>query len=59
MSRLVALAVLAGSLAATAAPAAAAPFCGDTWFDVKCTPDGRRYCLVWESSTDTCVLDDD
>ena len=54
MKRMLALAVVAGGLAAAALPAAAAPYCGPD-YGVRCTPDGRRFCQVWISDTRTCV----
>lgn len=55
MKRVLAVALLAGGLAATVVPAAqAAPYCG-TLAGVNCTPDGSRYCRVWVTATRTCI----
>lgn len=56
MKRLVALALVAGGLAA-AVPAQAAPWCGP-YGGVRCTPDGRRFCQVYIADPDTCLPHD-
>jgi hypothetical protein len=54
VKRVLLAALLAGGLAATAAPAAqAAPWCGPI-AGVNCT-DGSHYCRVWIAANRTCV----
>jgi hypothetical protein len=54
VKRLLTVALLAGGLAATAIPAHAAPYCGPI-ADVKCTPNGYDYCIVYLRTPYTCL----
>lgn len=57
MKRLLALALVAGGLAAATVPAQAAPWCGP-YGGIRCTPDGRRFCQVYVADPDTCLPHD-
>lgn len=54
MKRLfLAAALVAGCVAATAAPAQAAPICGPI-VGVNCS-NGGRFCRVWIAANSTCI----